>query len=162
MGFNGRRPPGGCRGGRLPSFKTLVVPTRYGAETALASTVALPQHPDQHRPERSILLAVDEEFGEGAALRIASELTDPVGALEVGEHEDLEGLGGGSRPEGIQALAEAPRLCDPGLLSSERPSLPMHTMRPGQGHGRALRLSLSLLARTPGEKSRAQRHEGLG
>jgi hypothetical protein len=76
----------------------LVVPTRYGAETALASTVALPQHPDQHRPERSILLAVDEEFGEGAALRIASELTDPVGALEVGEHEAWRGSAAGAGP----------------------------------------------------------------
>ena len=85
MGFNGRRPPGGCRGGRLPSFKTLVVPTRYGAETALASTVALPQHPDQHRPERSILLAVDQEFGEGAALWVAPELADPLGSVGVWE-----------------------------------------------------------------------------
>jgi hypothetical protein len=27
----------------------------------------LPQHPDQHRPERPILLAVDQQFGEGPA-----------------------------------------------------------------------------------------------
>lgn len=27
------------------------------------------QHPDEHRPERPILLAVDQEFGEGPALR---------------------------------------------------------------------------------------------
>jgi hypothetical protein len=37
----------------------------------------LPQHPDQHRPERPILLAVDQEFREGAGLRIAPEIADP-------------------------------------------------------------------------------------
>jgi hypothetical protein len=26
----------------------------------------IPQHPDQHRSERPVLLAVDQEFGEGA------------------------------------------------------------------------------------------------
>jgi hypothetical protein len=31
--------------------------------------VRLPQHPDQHPPKRPILLAVDQEFGEGADLR---------------------------------------------------------------------------------------------
>jgi hypothetical protein len=31
--------------------------------------VALPHHPDEHRPERPILLAVDQELGEGATLR---------------------------------------------------------------------------------------------
>jgi hypothetical protein len=29
----------------------------------------LPEHPDQHRPERPILLAVDQQLGEGAILR---------------------------------------------------------------------------------------------
>jgi hypothetical protein len=36
--------------------------------TALA--VRLPQHPNEHRPERSVLLAVDQELGEGAGLRV--------------------------------------------------------------------------------------------
>ena len=31
--------------------------------------VAVPQHPDEHRPQRPILLAVDQEFAEGATLR---------------------------------------------------------------------------------------------
>ena len=31
----------------------------------------LPQHPDEHRPEGSILLAVDQELSERAALRVA-------------------------------------------------------------------------------------------
>ena len=43
-----------------------------------AGGVSLPQHPDQHRPRRPILLAVDQELGEGAALGVAPELADPV------------------------------------------------------------------------------------
>jgi hypothetical protein len=58
--------------------------------------VSLPQHPDEHRPECPILLAVDQQFGEGATLRIAPELCDPVGPLEVRQHEDVEQLGAGS------------------------------------------------------------------
>ena len=63
----------------------------------------LTQHANEHRSERPILLAVDEEFGEGAALRVAPELADPLGPLEVGEHEDVE-LGPGSGTEGVEAL----------------------------------------------------------
>ena len=44
---------------------------------------------------------VDQEFGEDAALWVAPELTDPVGSLEVGEHQDVEQLGAGSRTEGV-------------------------------------------------------------
>jgi len=35
------------------------------------------RHADKHRSERTILLAVDQELGEGAALRVAPELADP-------------------------------------------------------------------------------------
>ena len=49
----------------------------------LLSALVLTQHADQHRPKRPILLAVDQELGEGAALRIAPEPADPVGPLEV-------------------------------------------------------------------------------
>jgi hypothetical protein len=34
---------------------------------ALAPALGLPEHPDQHRPERPVLLAVDQELGEGCA-----------------------------------------------------------------------------------------------
>jgi hypothetical protein len=51
----------------------------------------------EHRPERPILLAVDQELGEGPALRVGPELADPIGTLEVEEHEDVEQLGTGSR-----------------------------------------------------------------
>ena len=71
------------------------------------SAIRLPQHPDQHRSKRPVLLAVDQQLGEGATLRVAPELSDPVGAVEVGQHEDVEQFGAGSRREGVQALPEA-------------------------------------------------------
>ena len=42
-----------------------------------------------------------------ARLRIAPELSDPVGSLEVGEHEDVEEFGAGSRSESIEALPKS-------------------------------------------------------
>ena len=51
--------------------------------------------------------AAERQLGEGAALRIAPELADPPGALEVGEHQDVEQLGAGSGTEGVQALPES-------------------------------------------------------
>jgi hypothetical protein len=63
--------------------------------------------PTKHRPQCPILLAVDQELGEGAALRVAPELADPVGSLEVREHEDVEQLGTGSGAEGVETLPEA-------------------------------------------------------
>ena len=32
--------------------------------------------------------------------------SSPVGAIEVGEHEDVEQLGAGSRTQGVEALTE--------------------------------------------------------
>jgi hypothetical protein len=40
------------------------LPVRPTPGTALA--VGLLQHADQHRPERSVLLAIDQQLGEGA------------------------------------------------------------------------------------------------
>jgi hypothetical protein len=37
-------------------------------------------------------------------LWVAPELADPVGAIEVGKHEDAEKLGAGSGAEGVEAL----------------------------------------------------------
>ena len=75
----------------------------WGGDQPLA--IGLAEHPDEHRPERPILLAVDQELGEGATLGVAPELSDPVGALEVGEHQDVEQLGAWSRTEGVETLA---------------------------------------------------------
>jgi hypothetical protein len=44
---------------------------------AAAIAFVLPQHPDEHRPKRPILLAVDQELGEGATARVRPELADP-------------------------------------------------------------------------------------
>jgi hypothetical protein len=65
------------------------------------------QHPDEHPSKRPILLAVDQEFGERTALRVAPELADPVGSLEVGEHQDVEQLGAGSRAERVETFSES-------------------------------------------------------
>jgi hypothetical protein len=54
-----------------------------------------------------VLLAVDEQLAEGAALRVTPELADPFGAFEVREHEDVEKLGARSRSEGGQVRAES-------------------------------------------------------
>jgi hypothetical protein len=56
----------------------------------------LPQHPDQHRSERPISLAVDQELGEGPGLGVRPVRADPVDPLEVGDHQDVEQLGAGS------------------------------------------------------------------
>jgi hypothetical protein len=39
---------------------------------------------------------------------VAPELTDPAGPLEVGNHQDVEQFGAGSRPQGVEALPESP------------------------------------------------------
>src|SRR5512132_1753990 len=54
------------------------------------SAARLSQHADQHRSEHPVLLAVEQQLSEGPALRVAPELSDPVGPLEVGEQEDVE------------------------------------------------------------------------
>jgi hypothetical protein len=71
----------------------LTPPARCAAQAPdkpSASPLGLPQHPDEHRSERPVLLAVDQELGEGPTLWVAPELSDPVGPVEVGEHEDVE------------------------------------------------------------------------
>jgi hypothetical protein len=70
-------------------------------------TISLPQHADQHRSQDPVLLAVDQWLGEGATFRVAPELSDPVGSLEVGQHEDVEQLGASRRREGLEPRLEA-------------------------------------------------------
>ena len=38
---------------------------------------------------------------------LSARLSDPVGTLEVGQHQDLEQLGAGSGAEGVEALPES-------------------------------------------------------
>jgi hypothetical protein len=75
------------------------------ARRALCLALGLSQHPYEDRPERPILLAVDQELGEGPALWVALELADPVGSVEVGERQDMEEFCARSRTEGVQALS---------------------------------------------------------
>src|SRR5215207_2747308 len=79
------------------------------------SLLVLPQHPDEHRPERPVLLAVDQQLGEGARLGVPPELADPVGAVEVGEHEDVEELGAGAGPRALRR-ARSRRSSSSGLI----------------------------------------------
>jgi hypothetical protein len=53
---------------------------------------------------RQVLLAVDQKLGEGAAFGVAPELTDPVGSLEVGQHQNVKQFGAGDRTERVKAL----------------------------------------------------------
>jgi hypothetical protein len=48
------------------------------------------QHPDEHRPESPILLAVDQQLGERVALWVTPEFTDPRRTVKVRQHQDVE------------------------------------------------------------------------
>ena len=63
------------------------------------------------RTQRPVLLAIDQEFGERCGSPGSPRTLRSVGSLEVGEHEDVEELDAGSRPEGVQALLEAALKC---------------------------------------------------
>ena len=66
-----------------------------------------PQHPDKNGSERPVLLAVDQEFGKGAALLVGPELADPFGPLEVGEHQDVEEFGATGLGESVEACLQS-------------------------------------------------------
>jgi hypothetical protein len=54
-----------------------MLPFDCGRSSAkMFSRLGFSQHADQHRPQRPVLLAVDQQFGEGAALRVAPELAE--------------------------------------------------------------------------------------
>jgi hypothetical protein len=63
-----------------------------GVPSCRENSSRLLQHPDQHPSEHRVLLAVDERFSEGAALRVTPEL-DPAGAVEVGKDHDAQEFG---------------------------------------------------------------------
>jgi hypothetical protein len=67
----------------------------------------LRQQAEHHRPRRLVLLQIDHQLAEGPRLGVAPELADPVGSVEVGQHEDVEQLGASGRREGLQALRSA-------------------------------------------------------
>jgi hypothetical protein len=65
----------------------------------LRLALRLTQRLDEHRPEDAIL-AVDQQLGEGAGSWGSPVGADRIRSVEVGEREDMEQLGAGSRPEG--------------------------------------------------------------
>lgn len=48
-------------------------------------------------------------------------MTDPVGAVEVGEHVDVKQLGSGGRAEGVQPPVAAPEVATRGLEEAPGP-----------------------------------------
>jgi len=97
--------PGGLAGQPVPgsqseSLRRHPARTSGGFGNSGTSEKGDKPHP---RPERSVLLAVDQEFGECATLWVAPELSDPVGSLEVGQHEDVEQLGERGRARPLRA-----------------------------------------------------------
>jgi hypothetical protein len=72
---------------------------QHPGTTGLA--IGLPQHADEHRPERLVLLALDQQLGESPRLVVPLVGADSLGELEVGQHQDVEQLGAGSGTEGV-------------------------------------------------------------
>ena len=76
----------------------------------------LPQHPNENCPEHSVLLTVDQQLGEGSALRVAPELADPLGAFEVGLGQQVKEFGACSRIDeagsGLSCDVFEARRCD--------------------------------------------------
>jgi hypothetical protein len=80
---------------------------------------------------------------------MAPELADPVGPIEVREHEDMEKLGAGSGTEGVETIAldsldvvqvhERERLHPDGSSSSAERSRPDQTTRYISSHAFAAR-----------------------
>jgi hypothetical protein len=62
---------------------------------------------DQPRPERPILLAVDQQLGERAALWVRPCARRSRRLARCGEHEDVEQFGAGSWAKGIQTLPQS-------------------------------------------------------
>ena len=53
------------------------LPVRLDPEEGQVLAVGLAEHADQHRSQRPILLAIDQQLAEGAALWVAPEFADP-------------------------------------------------------------------------------------
>jgi hypothetical protein len=58
----------------------------------------LRQRPEGDSPKRPILLAVDQQLGEGAALGVAPELSDRIGPVEVGSMRTWSSSARGATP----------------------------------------------------------------
>ena len=81
------------------------LPTDHWLNARSASRSALPQHPNQHRARRLVLLAVDQELGERAALS-GEPQNSPIRSArsKSGSMRTWSSPARGSRPERVQAL----------------------------------------------------------
>jgi hypothetical protein len=79
--------------------------------------VELSEHPDQHRSERPILFAVDQKFGEGAALRVAPERADRVGPVKSGSMRTWSNSARGAGPRASRR-SRSRRLSSSGLMAA--------------------------------------------
>jgi hypothetical protein len=84
--------------------------------------LGLSQDPDEHSSESPVFLAVDYQLGEGAALRVAPELADPFGPLEVGRIRTWRSSACEGRPR-VSRRAFRRRSSGSGLIGY-RPSRP--------------------------------------
>jgi hypothetical protein len=82
-------------------------PCGAGSRCALLRSSTLPQHPDEHRPERPVLLAVNQEFGEGRGSPGSSRTRRSYRPARSREHEDVEQLGARGGAESVEALPVA-------------------------------------------------------
>jgi hypothetical protein len=132
----------------------LVAPTAdeaVGDSAKLTSPLGLPQHLDEHRPERPVLLAVDQELGEAASVPPVDEVhalppQDRLGAsgrrddgrlIQVQDDAEPVGPALATKPLGIpvyfrlrvsQVLGKAARLA--GVPSARH----HHPQEPGRRH----------------------------
>ena len=70
----------------------------------LRTPVGFAQHPDEHRSQYPILLAVDQELGEGAALRVPQKSPIRSARSKSGSMRTVEEFSAGSGTERVQAL----------------------------------------------------------
>ena len=84
--------------------------------------LGLSQDPDEHSSESPVFLAVGYQLGEGAALRVAPELADPFGPLEVGRIRTWRSSACEGRPR-VSRRAFRRRSSGSGLIGY-RPSRP--------------------------------------
>ncbi len=95
-----------------------------GSGCASTSAFALPQHPHQHGSKDPVLLAVDEELGEGAALWVGPELSRSGRPARSREASGRGGARRGGRDRGRRCVhgagARPARSCAPGRTLSTR------------------------------------------
>lgn len=68
--------------------------------------VGLPQHPDQHRPERPIILAVDQRWAKSYGSAGPPELADSLDPADVGRMRTSSSSARGAGSRALEALAE--------------------------------------------------------